>query len=66
VPEAVEESVREGPERISLRHFEQLFLLSMKVLNYFLLLCTHSLHPIELQEGRSRIYALTAENHVRD
>lgn len=66
MPEAIEESVREGLERISLRHFEQLFLLSIKVLSYFLLLCTHSLHPVELQEGRSRIYAPTAENHVRD
>lgn len=66
MPEAVEESVGEGPERISLRHFEQLFLLSLKVLSYSSLLCTHCPHPVELQEGRSRIYALTAENQVRD
>lgn len=42
MPEAVEESTGEGLERIRLWHFEQLFLLSLKVLSYSLLLCTHS------------------------
>lgn len=41
------------------------FFLSLKVLSYSLL-CAHSPHPIELQEGRSRIYTLTVENQVRD
>lgn len=56
MPEAVEESTGEGLERIRLWHFEQLFLLSLKVLSYSLLLCTHSPHTIQPQEERCRIY----------
>lgn len=65
MPEAVKKKkkkkgIGEGLERISLQYYKHLFLKSLEVLSYFLLLCTLCAHPIELQKGRSRVYDLIA------
>lgn len=66
MPEASKERIGEGLERISYQCYKDLFLISLKVLNYSLLLGTHCLHFAELQKGRCRVCALIVENQVRD